>query len=194
MKKIGIFIAALVCICVVLGGFYYVIDKNKTAAEDNTKLTEVDKVITKDLDKSYPKTPREVVKFYNRIISCYYANQYSDDQFEKLIEQAMKLLDEELVANNEKERYMLAVKNDVEKYVSESKTISQSNVCASNDVTYKTIDGKECAVVMASYFIKEGSSYSKTFQQYVLRKDDKGRWKILGYEKVQGDFSDYDLQ
>ena len=145
MKKIGIFIAALVCICVVLGGFYYVIDKNKTAAEDNTKLTEVDKVITKDLDKSYPKTPREVVKFYNRIISCYYANQYSDDQFEKLIEQAMKLLDEELVANNEKERYMLAVKNDVEKYVSESKTISQSNVCASNDVTYKTIDGKECS-------------------------------------------------
>lgn len=194
MKKIGIFIAALVCICLVLGGFYYVIDKNKTAAEDNTKLTEVDKVITKDLDKSYPKTPREVVKFYNRIISCYYANQYSDDQFEKLIEQAMKLLDEELVANNEKERYMLAVKNDVEKYVSESKTISQSNVCASNDVTYKTIDGKECAFVMASYFIKEGSSYSKTFQQYVLRKDDKGRWKILGYEKVQGDFSDYDLQ
>ena len=194
MKKIGIFIAALVCICVVLGGFYYVIDKNKTAAEDNTKLTEVDKVITKDLDKSYPKTPREVVKFYNRIISCYYANQYSDDQFEKLIEQAMKLLDEELVANNEKERYMLAVKNDVEKYVSESKTISQSNVCASNDVTYKTIDGKECAFVMASYLIKEGSSYSKTFQQYVLRKDDKGRWKILGYEKVQGDFSDYDLQ
>ena len=194
MKKIGIFIAALVCICVVLGGFYYVIDKNKTAAEDNTKLTEVDKVKTKDLDKSYPKTPREVVKFYNRIISCYYANQYSDDQFEKLIEQAMKFLDEELVANNEKERYMLAVKNDVEKYVSESKTISQSNVCASNDVTYKTIDGKECAFVMASYFIKEGSSYSKTFQQYVLRKDDKGRWKILGYEKVQGDFSDYDLQ
>ena len=47
MKKIGVFVAVLLCICAVLGGFYYVIDKNKTAAEDNTKLTEVEKVITK---------------------------------------------------------------------------------------------------------------------------------------------------
>ena len=192
MKKIGVFVAVLLCICAVLGGFYYVIDKNKTAAEDNTKLTEVEKVITKDLDSSYPKTPREVVKYYNRIISCYYADQYSEEQFEQLADKAMQLFDEELVANNPKESYMLSVKNDVEKYVSESKSISQSNVCASNDVIYKTIDGKECAFVMASYFIKEGSSYSKTFQQYVLRKDDKGCWKILGYEKAQGDFSDYE--
>lgn len=190
MKKAGIFLAALICICVVLGGFYYVNDKKKTTAEDNTKLTEVEKVITKNLDSSYPKTPREVVKFYNRIITCYYANQYSEEQLNQLVDKAQELFDDELKQNNPKERYLLAVKTDVEKYESESKTISQSNVCDSNDVLYKTVDGDDLAYVTASYFIKEGTSYSKTYQEYVLRKNDKGQWKILGYEKVEGASSD----
>lgn len=191
MKKAGIFIIALLCISIVLGGFSYVIQKNKTSAEDNTKLTEVEKIITKNLDENYPKTPREVVKFYNRIITSYYANQYSEDQFGQLTDKALGLFDEDLIQINPKEIYTLAVKSDVEQYVAKSKSISQSDVCASNDVIYKTIGGRECAFVTASYFIKEGTSYSKTFQEYVLRKNDKGQWKILGYEKLEG-ASSYD--
>ena len=51
------------------------------------------------------------------------------------------------------------------------------------------IDGEESAIVQSSYFIKEKNSYSKTYQDYLLRKNEAGEWKILGFEKVEGDTS-----
>ena len=44
---------------------------------------------------------------------------------------------------------------------------------------------KKIAYVRASYFMKEGNSYSKTYQDYVLRQDEKGCWKILTFYKVE---------
>ena len=61
---------------------------------------------------------------------------------------------------------------------------------SSNDVEYKEVDGDDCAYVKASYFIKEGNAYSRTYQMYVLRKDADGNWKILVFYQVNGDSSD----
>ena len=78
MKKAGIVVAALLCVALVCGGFYYL--KNRPSGIDKEEnLTEVQKIITRDLDQQYPPTPREVVKFYNRIIMSYYGEDYSDD-------------------------------------------------------------------------------------------------------------------
>ena len=55
---------------------------------------------------------------------------------------------------------------------------------------YKTVDGDKCAYVTASYFIKGDDNYSKTYQEYVLRKDEDGNWKILVFYQVEGDSSD----
>ena len=55
---------------------------------------------------------------------------------------------------------------------------------------YKEVDGDDCAYVKASYFIKEGYAYSRTYQMYVLRKDADGNWKILEFYQVNGDSSD----
>ena len=53
-----------------------------------------------------------------------------------------------------------------------------------------TVDGRECAYVKTSYFIKEGADYSKTHQMYVVRKDEDGNWKILVFYKIEGEASD----
>ncbi len=42
----------------------------------------------------------------------------------------------------------------------------------------------------ASYFVKEGNSYTRTYEEYVLRKDTNKQWKILGYQLTKGDSSD----
>ena len=41
----------------------------------------------------------------------------------------------------------------------------------------------------ASYFMDENKSYSRANQMYVLRKDDDGKWKILGFYELEGDAS-----
>ena len=40
--------------------------------------------------------------------------------------------------------------------------------------------------MLASYFMKEGNGYIKSREQYVLRKDDSGDWKILAYKLLDG--------
>ena len=72
MKKTGIVILTIALIAAICGSFYIVNDKSKRANQKEKVLTEVQRITTKDLDKNYPQTPREVVKLYNRIVKCYY--------------------------------------------------------------------------------------------------------------------------
>ena len=90
MKKTGIVILTIALIAAICGSFYVVNDKSKRANQKEKVLTEVQRITTKDLDKNYPQTPREVVKFYNRIVKCYYGMQYSDEELDVLTDQALK--------------------------------------------------------------------------------------------------------
>ncbi len=187
MKKIGIVIIALVVIMGICGAFYAVNENSKKESQKEASLTEIQKITTKDLDANYPQTPREVVKFYNKIVDSYYKDQYTDDELDALADQALKLFDDELVQNNPKDTYKSSIIADVLNYEDQGKTISQINVCDSNDVKYVTDNGDSIAYVTTSYFIKQDNSYSKTYQEYVLRKDSEGRWKILTFYKIASD-------
>ena len=72
MKKIiGLIVVAVVCAGVICGAFYLTAQRSKNQAQNVETLTEVQKIITKNLDTKYPETPREVVKLYTRIITAY---------------------------------------------------------------------------------------------------------------------------
>lgn len=192
MKKVRIVIIAVVLVGLVCGGFYYMSSKKDVSVENKTELTTLDKLILKDLESNYPSTPRAVVKLYNQIITCYYSAEFKDDKFEKLVDQALLLFDDELKAKNPKDEYMKTLSNEIEEYKTKDKTISQTAVCSSNDVLYRNDNGDEIAYVNASYFIKEGKEHVKTYEQYVLRKDEKGNWKILGYYEIEEDPAESD--
>ena len=187
MKKIGIVIIAIVLIAGISGTFYMVNSNSQKKVQKEKTLTDIQKITSKDLEKNYPQTPREVVKLYNKILSCYYKETYTDKELDGLVEQALKLFDDELAANNPKDTYKQSVKDDAKNYSDQGITMAQTDVCDSNDVKYITDNGKKIAYVRASYFMKEGSSYSKTYQDYVLRQDEKGCWKILTFYKVEAD-------
>lgn len=192
MKKVRIVIIAVVLVGLVCGGFYYMSSMKGVSVENKTELTTLDKLILKDLESNYPSTPRAVVKLYNQIITCYYSAEFKDDEFEKLVDQALLLFDDELKAKNPKDEYMKTLSNEIEEYKTKDKTISQTAVCSSNDVLYRNDNGDEIAYVNASYFIKEGKEHVKTYEQYVLRKDEKGNWKILGYYEIEEDPAESD--
>lgn len=190
MKRIRNVIIGILCISLVVGAYYYV--SNRKTAE-NSEVSEVQKVILKELEgKSYPATPREVIKFYNRILCCYFNETYTDEEFEKLTAQARLLMDPELADNNPAEQYGLQVKTEVENYREQKKTINNASVCDSNDVKFATIKGAECAYVESSYFVRSGDGFAKSFQNYVLRKDTDGNWKILAFELKEGESTEND--
>ena len=192
MKKTRIVILAIVIVAAICTAFYIVNNNSKKESAKEAELTEIQKITTRNMEKDYPATPREVIKFYNRIVKCYYGRQYSDDELEQLADQALSMFDDDLLKKNEKESYIESVKSDAAQYEEDNKSISQTDVCDSNDVKYMTDNGDDIAYVTASYFIKNGSSYSKTYQEYVLRKDGDGDWKILTFYKIEGESSESD--
>ena len=195
MKKAKLVIIAIACICLICGG-YFLFSQNNTVSEEN--LTEVEKVLVKDLKKDYPKTPREVVKFYNRIVKCYYGEKLSDKEIEDMVDQMLSLLDEDLLVVNPRDEYYKSVVADIKEYNSKNKRIVNSDVCDSNDVTYvdDVKDGQnevdKLAYVNASYFINTDGEFTNTYQQFVLRQDDDGRWKILTFYEVEGESEEDD--
>ena len=75
---------------------------------------------------------------------------------------------------------LVAFRND-------EKVMIQANVCDSNEVEYIDVDGASGALVESSYFVKKGSKeFARTYQQFLLRKDESGNWRILGFVKVNG--------
>ena len=168
MKKTRIVILAIVIVAAICTAFYIVNNNSKKESAKEAGLTEIQKITTRNMEKDYPATPREVIKFYNRIVKCYYGRQYSDDELEQLADQALSMFDDDLLKKNEKESYIESVKSDAAQYEEDNKSISQTDVCDSNDVKYMTDNGDDIAYVTASYFIKTGSSYTKTYQEYVL--------------------------
>lgn len=186
MKKAGIVISAILLIVLICGGFYFVMGKSKSSPESGKELSKVQRIITKDLDKQYPETPREVIKFYNSIIVMAYSKNYTDEEFEGLVDQELCLFDADLLANNPKSVYSESLKADIEKYAEEKKSLSQSEVCDSDKVKYITDGDDKIAYVRASYFVKDNKSCNETYQEYVLRQDKDGKWKILTFYQVDG--------
>ncbi len=195
MKKFKMIIIGIACICLICAGFFFFSKENATTEKE---LTEVEKLIVRDLKDNYPKTPREVVKFYNRIISCYYGGELSKEELTKLADQMLLLLDEDLLVVNPRDEYINSVENDIEKYKTEKKKIVSTDVCDSNDVKYindekeGTSEVDKLAYVNTSYFINTDGSFAYSYQQFVLRQDNDGRWKILTFYEVEGEPSDND--
>ena len=177
-KNLRTIIVVLVCAGLCIWYFHYLSNRD-TGKEEN--LTEVEQVITKDLDKSYPKTAREVVKFYNRILQCYYNEEHTEEQLEQLTEQARALMDKELQEKNPEKEYLAAVKLDIETYKEKEKKITSITMDSTNEVEYKNVNGEECAYVDVSYFIMEKDGNNRAQQTYILRKDADGKWKMLGF-------------
>jgi len=195
MKNAKIIIIAIACVCLICGG-YFLFSQNNETKEEN--LTEVEKVLVKDLKRDYPKTPREVVKFYNRIVQCYYGEKLSDKEIEDMADQMLCLLDEDLLAVNPRDQYHKSVMNDIQEYNSKNKRIVNTDVCDSNDVTYVddvkegTDEVDKLAYVNASYFVNTDGEFTNTYQQFVLRQNEDGQWKILAFYEVEGESKEDD--
>ena len=181
MKKMRGIIIFVVCAGLCVGYYFYL---SNYSGEKESIPSEKAQLISKDLDSSYPTTPREVIKFYNRILLTLYSEEkLTEEEVQKLGGQVQKLMDEELLAQNPEGNYLSGLTADLNEYKAEGKRIISCTLSASRDVERKEVNGVECAYVESSYYIEGKDGSGRTGQMYILRKDGQGRWKILGYYK-----------
>ena len=180
---IKIVIIGVVLLCLVLGYYYYLSNRNKENTEETPKeMTAVQEVLLYDFDKSYPPTPKEVVKRFCEITQCFYNEEYTEEEFIALALLIQELYDEELIANQTKEQYIANLRWDVNQFKEQEIVVSSYATSSSTDVDFFSQDGYEWARLYCTFTLRQGTGLKVTNEVFILRKDEEGHWKIFGWK------------
>lgn len=171
-------VVLIILLFAVIAGFYMSTSKD---TKSNKKQDEYTILKEKDLTDSYPETPREVVKLYGRIAKCLYKEGMTDQKLETLVCQLRMLFDEELLRENPLETQLEALDYDLKRFHEEGNAIINYKVEDETLVKGK-IDGREAATIVLALSIKKGKDYTRTSEQFLLRQNYLGRWKIVGWQ------------
>lgn len=177
--RITIIITLLVLAVV---GYYAFLSSRAKDSRAEKNMSAVDTALSRDLDKDYPPTPKEVMKYYNSIIVCYYAEETTEDEVEALGLKARGLFDEKLLANNDTGTYLMSLKQEVQDNKDSKRRITNAGVVSSTNVDYYSKDGYNFARLMCTYNLSENGKSITKKTIYLLRKDSEKRWKIYGWD------------
>ena len=74
MKRSGIITIIIIGLILVaaVAGYAVSLNRRKAVAEADTQVTAVQKVLMRDLERNYPPSPKEVVKYFAEITKCFY--------------------------------------------------------------------------------------------------------------------------
>lgn len=173
-----------VMVITVFALYYYLVNKVERSAPE-VETTAVQDVLLKNLETDYPPTVREVIKYYNEIMNCYYKENPTDAELEQLADKAMELYDTELVNFQSREMYLEDLKAEIAAYAAADTVLSHVALSSSTAVDYYTYNGRECAQIRCIYTLRQKTQLMTIKEVYVLRKDDNGRWKILGWSPAE---------
>lgn len=173
-----------VMVITVFALYYYLVNKVERSAPE-VETTAVQDVLLKNLETDYPPTVREVIKYYNEIMNCYYKEKPTDAELEQLADKAMELYDTELVNFQSREMYLENLKTEIAAYAAADTVLSHVALSSSTAVDYYTYNGRECAQIRCIYTLRQKTQLMTIKELYVLRKDDNGRWKILGWSSAE---------
>ena len=185
-RKILVILIVVLFVSAILGLFIYVNNKPQSGnVEDDVVISNVDNVVLRNLDINYPPTPKEVLKYYSEITMCFYEENLSEEDLVRLAQTARKLYDAELCADVTEEEYLASLREDILEFNSLGIVVSGYTVSASTDVEEFVVDGRECARLYVTYRLRQGTEYIYSNEVFIMRKDEDGHWKILGWELLE---------
>lgn len=186
MKKSTTRTTVVIILLIVALVGYYAFLSNKSREEKTEKsMTAVENTLSRNLEDNYPATPKEVVKYYNEIQKCIYNEEYTEEQFNQLVQKTRELFDEELLENNSLASQTINLKTEIQDFKDRNRKITSSSVSSSNNVVYDKVDGYDFAKLSCVYNVMEGGKSNPTKQIFLLRKDGDRHWKIYGWKLDQ---------
>ena len=172
---------------VVVGGFAMIAFRNKPDNTAAAELTAVDEVLSRNLDNNYPATPKEVLKYYSEITRCFYSEEYSEEQLSEMAAKSRELLDDELKAQQNDSDYLNDLKIAIDLFKSQNRNISSYSVSSATDIDYYRYENDDWAKAMCLFTVREGTRMVATQEEFLLRKDATGHWKIFGWRIYDDD-------
>ncbi|MCL2253955.1 MAG: hypothetical protein FWC09_05860 [Lachnospiraceae bacterium] len=183
MKYMKIIVVFILLAALVTSVYFYLSNiKARSSSDESTKVTRVHELINRNIDVRYPPTPKELVTFFADVTKCLYNEEYTNAEFEKLGEQLYALYDLELMEENPWNLYLDNLQYDIEANRKKGLTISSFIVSSSTDVKYYTEDGLDYAGLHCLFTLRSGTDLLSVDHQFLLRKDEGGRWRILGWQ------------
>jgi hypothetical protein len=176
-----IVVMTLLAIIILLFYFYWT-NRTSPIEDASANLTEVEKILNKDLELYYPETPREVVKLFGNMMKSLYDNP-KDEEVEALALKLRELYDSEFLTNNPQDAYLQNIISDIAAWKEKDRRITNYLLINENMEQENEIDGVNYAVNYISFTIQEGVKISENWK-ILLRQDEDKKWKILGWEFV----------
>lgn len=172
----------LIVAIAVLSVYYGVIKKkNNESVQDNFPTTAYEILADRNLDISYPATPSEVLKLYNKYIKYIYNTKMGDDEFTVIVDKVRQMWSKEWLALNDGETHIATFRDEVKNFSDSGRIMSNYTVNESSTAgSFVTPDGVEGKTLMSSYLYSDDGTTSKVYMMfYFLNEDNK--WKILYY-------------
>lgn len=166
---------------IVVGGFALLALRNKPDVATPVALTPVEEALARDLNNNYPSTPKEVLKYYSEITKCFYSASYTEEELAQLASKSRELLDDELRAQQTDDDYLNMLKADVDIFKSNNRSISSYSVSSATDFDYYQYEGAEWSKGMCVFTIRDGTRMVATQEEFLLRRNTEGHWKIFGW-------------
>ena len=179
-----VFLAALIV------GIYMSITrgKNTTSAEVDVKVSDAEKLISRNLDSDYPATVREVMVYYSKITKCLYSDELSDGQVIELVDKIRALYSDELLEKNDRTEMIGLVRGEIKDYKNRKMAIQSYNVAESGEITYYRNETPQRAIINIYFTIKQDgaeNTFVRAYEEFVLNQDSDGKWKILGWRLTE---------
>lgn len=177
--------AVIAVIFITVFALYYYLTNKVERLDPEVETSAVEDVLLKNLETDYPPTVREVVKYYNEIMNCFYSENPTDEEIQKLADKAMELYDAELKNYQDEQLYVEDLKAEIASFSAADTVLSHVALSSSTAVDYYTYNGRDCAQIRCIYTMRQKTKLMTIKEVYVLRKDDDGRWKILGWTPAE---------
>ena len=187
-KIIKTVISIVIMAALVIGYYIYISNKDfRTESSKEKEKDTIEKLLASDLEKEYPSNPREVVTFYSDLICCIYNDEITEEQMDILVVKLRTLFDLELLEQNPLKEYVEDLKTEVADYKKKKKTIASYQVSKNSEIIYQEMDAENYATMSGYYRVKTKKSNPVTVcEEFLLRKDKEGYWRILGWELSNG--------
>ena len=81
VTKITVFFIFLLVLVV---GYYAYLSGTHRTEQQEAVMSEIDTALSRNLENNYPSTPKEVVKYYNDLMKCFYNEDCTEEELQEL--------------------------------------------------------------------------------------------------------------
>ena len=183
-KKMGTrgFTTVILLLVIIGLAFYTYLNNHSGDKREIKKTSEVEALVNYDFENDYPKTVRETVKLHCNYMKNAYNNKFTEDELFTVNRNIRCLFDEELLAINTEEQQLQGLKDEVLLYEENKQKFISFSLAEGSQVQYNTENEKEYAKIKVTLTLRVDSATVSAQEEYILRQDEEGRWKILGWK------------